>query len=262
MPIVLKLPSAQPGSVIAKRLGIGLFCIGLILTLGWGQGARASYWEAIADEDFQFLPAYCKLAVRRYNYSARWGGLTPDQMSQLQGFEKRMGCAGDFHHYCAGLWHLHTTALPNPWLPRDHLLREAVGEFQYTLRGCERADAPMKPEILTNQARAYIGLKDYKSAVKVLTEAIRRNPKYIDAYTELSGVFLKVSSPDDARRTLEDGLKQVPDSRILKNRLERLSSKAGTDQPPADTSTTDQSGDDKAKTRTPKNAAPKAPQGR
>jgi tetratricopeptide (TPR) repeat protein len=231
MPKALHSNRVQPRAIIAEWLAVGLFCIGLILALGWSQCARASYWKDIPDEDFKYLPEYCKLAVRRYgDQGTRWGMATPEQLAPLFAFEKRVGCAGDLHHYCAGLWQLVTAERPNPWLPREHLLASAVGEFEYTLKGCERPDAPLKPEILTYQGRAYIGLAHYQNAVKVLTEAIQRNPKYVDAYTELSAVFLKVNSPEDARRALEDGLKQVPDSRVLKLRLQRLSDKAGTDK--------------------------------
>lgn len=203
----------------------GVLCIGLFLALSWSQGARASYWKRIPEGDFKYLPEYCKLAVGFYR--GGYGGATPEELAvPLGAFSKRAGCGGDFHHYCAGLWHLHTTQLSNPWLPRDHLLGEAVGEFQYTIDGCMRrnpnANASILPEVFTNQGRAYVGLKKYSDAVRVFTEAIRRNPKYVDAYVELSGVFVLLNNTEDARKILEDGLKQSPGSKVLKARLNRL----------------------------------------
>jgi uncharacterized protein HemY len=116
-------------------------------------------------------------------------------------------------------------------MPRNHLLESAVGEFQYMLRGCEDPNAPFKPEILTNLGRAYVGLKKYSDAVRVFTEAIRRNPKYVAAYVELSGVFVLLNSTEDARKILEDGLKHSPGSKVLKARLDRLGRK---DETPSD----------------------------
>lgn len=223
MPLTLPPDPARGRAALARCLALGLVCIGL--TLGWSQGARASYWQNIPDGDFKYLPEYCKLAVGRYGDQRGSANATAEQLAPLVKFEQRVGCAGGLHHYCAGLWHLHTTALPNPWLPREHLLQSAVGEFEYTLKGCQNPNAPLKPEILTNEGRAYVGLQEYSNAVKVLTEAIRRNPKYEAAYAELSGVFLLLNNPEDARKILEDGLKQSPDSKFLRLKLERLGAK-------------------------------------
>jgi tetratricopeptide (TPR) repeat protein len=191
--------------------------------LGWSQGARAAYWQELPEGDFQYLPEYCKLAVRRYGDQHRTlKGATKEQLAPLYAFEKRVGCAGDLHHYCAGLWLLailNRTHLP---APRDGYLKDALSEFAYTLKGCDDPNAPLKPEILTNQGRAYIGLKQYGNAATVLTEAIRRNPKYVAAYAELSGVFLLLNNREDARKILEDGLRHSPDSTFLKLKLERL----------------------------------------
>jgi tetratricopeptide (TPR) repeat protein len=117
--------------------------------------------------------------------------------------------------------------LPRPSSPRNHLLESAIGEFGYTLKHCQNPNAAMKPEILTNLGRAYIGLKQYDNGVKVLTEAIRRNPKYEAAYAELSGIFILLNSPDDARKVLQDGVKAIPNSRLLQVRLKRLTGPGG-----------------------------------
>lgn len=195
--------------------------IGLMLALGWVQPALGTYYRSIPEKDLQYLPKYCKLAVRLYGGYRGTGPLSPAESAQLKAFHKQSGCGGHLHHYCAGLWHLMDAQRSKPFLPRTEVLQSAVGEFAYMLGNCE-ASTPMRPEILTNQGRAFIGLKNYEAAVGVLTEAIRRDPKYVDAYLELSGIFIQLNSVPDAQRVLEDGLKQVPSSRAMQRHLKRI----------------------------------------
>jgi tetratricopeptide (TPR) repeat protein len=200
-----------------RWITLGAVYIALVLALGWSRGTWAS-WGFTPEEADKYLPKYCVLISKGGD-----GVGTPEERATVAAFAKRAGCGG-LGHYCTGLWYLHSTALPDSGLDRNHYLKQAIGEMGYALARCGD-NAPLRPEILTNQGRAYIALKDYENAVKVLTQAIRRNPKYVAAYAELSGIFLLLNNREDARKTLEDGLKQSPDSRFLKLRLERLGPK-------------------------------------
>jgi tetratricopeptide (TPR) repeat protein len=220
------IPGPAPfSSGILAWLSPGLLCA--LLALAGVDEARA---YDVSAEEFKYLPEYCKLVI-----GVGRSNLNREQRATLNRFERRMGCAGDTHHYCEGLLALHRAALANQSKVRKGLLHNALGGFNYTLERCEIPNAPFKPEILTNAGRAYIGLEQYEDAVRVLTEAIARNPKYEAAYAELSTVYLTLNSKDDARRILEDGLKQTPDSKLLNRRLARFRAtepKAGEDKAP------------------------------
>jgi tetratricopeptide (TPR) repeat protein len=229
MPKPLRPNIAPARSRLSGRVKLAVFCVALALVLSWSQGAVASEYRNIPEEDFKYLPEYCKLAVRVYG---AYGGATPEQLAPLSSFTHRMGCqGGHYHHYCAGLWHLHRASLLKAGRPLDQQLEWAASEFDYMLGNCKNPNAPIMPEILTNQGRAFVGLKKYSDAVRVFTEAIRSNPKYVAAYVELSGVFVLLNSTGDARKILEDGLKHSPGSKVLKARLDRLGRK---DETPSD----------------------------
>lgn len=188
---------------------LGVLCIAA--TLAWMPRAHGTHMDVTLD-DLKRLPAYCGYTLRLHRTDL--GPMPPGGGETLRKFEERVGC-GSLWHYCSGLRDLNILGQ----------FGYALAEFDYVLPRCA-PNAAFKPEILTNKGRAFIGLGHYKDAVGVLTEAIRRDPKYVAAYAELSKVFLQVNNLVEARKILEEGLKQVPDSKLLQVRLGRVEKSA------------------------------------
>jgi tetratricopeptide (TPR) repeat protein len=61
-------------------------------------------------------------------------------------------------------------------------------------------------------------------AIKHYQLALQAKENYTPAYVRLSELYLEANQPDEARKTLESGLKASPNSRSLKKRLKELES--------------------------------------
>ncbi|MEO6435476.1 MAG: tetratricopeptide repeat protein [Tepidisphaeraceae bacterium] len=58
-----------------------------------------------------------------------------------------------------------------------------------------------------------------RDALYVLSNIIREHPKYIPAYNEMAGVYMRADRLDDAIAALTSGLEQSPNDAVLHNNL-------------------------------------------
>lgn len=71
--------------------------------------------------------------------------------------------------------------------------------------------------------------KDYKRAIEMFNKAIKLAPNFADAYNNLAVVYSLIGDHENALKSLQDGLKAAPDSRILRQNLNLLKGKMRTD---------------------------------
>lgn len=123
------------------------------------------------------------------------------------------------HHYCFGLDQINI-AMQN-WSNetiRNRYLQLSIGEFDYILK---RSDSNfiLKPEILAKKGEVLLLVGKSMEAVQAFYEAIELRCEYIPAYTALADYFFRHNDTFQAQRILERGLKCVPGSEVLKNKL-------------------------------------------
>lgn len=163
------------------------------------------------DKDFSLLPPYCKARFRKTSEA--------DQKA----WAKKIGriAWNNIHHYCAGLDYLNKARFASDKKKNIMFLNKAIGEFDYMQK---RAGAKfiLQPEIAVNKGRAHLQLLQFGEALQEFHRAIKKYPKYVPAYTELSDYYLEQGDKDEARAILEKGLKMVPDSKSLKRRMDKL----------------------------------------
>jgi tetratricopeptide (TPR) repeat protein len=162
------------------------------------------------DADFALLPPYCK---------ARYGKTTK---ADVANWKRKMGRGWTYvHHYCSGLDYLNKANMAFDEGKRTLLLNDAVKQFSY-VQEHTGSKFILQPEITTQKGRAYLKLGQDGAALQEFHNAIKLNPKYTPAYSELSDYYSDNNDPEQARKILEQGLRQKPKSKSLQRRLDKL----------------------------------------
>lgn len=182
----------------------------LLLVCCFGPSLSQAYdpsWPR--DSELPLLPPYCKSLLidgagsPEYN---RWASTLGD------GF-------GHSHHYCAGL-NFVNRANKTFGNKKDQaqLLIQALNEFDYVIEHAPSTYVLM-PEVLVQKGRALARLKKTAEALVVFQKALELNPDYPAGYTSLSDQYKEMGNIEEAKKTLQDGLARLPDSKVLLRRL-------------------------------------------
>lgn len=180
--------------------------------------APAVYAEKfeINARDMRFLPPLCH-GLSDGNYSAE---------AQKMRRPIEMG-TGWMHmqHFCHGVKSLHRAQFGLvPEGEYRHELGNAVSGTEYVIVRAERDKlAPMYVSLnYEYRCRARQELKLYGEAVKDCIAAVQTYDKSPSAYSALADAYLKMGSREDAAKALNYGLQKLPNSAMLKRRLEQL----------------------------------------
>lgn len=175
--------------------------------------AFAVYPES--DLDFMMLPPFCKAKLK------------PNSKSDVDLWEKKLGYDfGHTHHFCAALHSLRIakTIFPsNPDLKerKRYLLSDATGDLKY-MEEHAKPNYVLFPYIYTTKAEVLIEQGNKKDAIPYLKKAISINKKYKMPYIILSDIYLSTDQKQLAKELLEEGVKNIPNSKILSKRLQNL----------------------------------------
>ena len=129
------------------------------------------------------------------------------------------------HHFCDCIRFTNRaySSLGN-WNDMRYNLQVAVGGCDYVFQHA-KPGFYMLPEVHLQKGKA---LRLYRQEGKALTEflaAIRGNPKLPAAYMELADLQVRSKKPQEALKTVTDGLRHNPDSKPLKRRYTELGGK-------------------------------------
>ncbi len=121
------------------------------------------------------------------------------------------------HHYC---WALNTenNAIR---MHNQGILTYSLDDYKYVL---DRAPSSFVflPEIYTSRARVFFILKRDAEAAMDLVKAIQMKHSYAPAYARLSEYYQRINDKKDAIKTLEDGLSNVSDPKVITFFIRRL----------------------------------------
>ena len=129
------------------------------------------------------------------------------------------------HHYCWGLMKTNRAMLLSRSVQaRQFYLGDAIKEYDYVI---ERSPPNfiLLPEILMKRGMNLVHLKKGPVAVFDFKRAIELNPQYWPPYGQLADYYKDTGNLNEARRVLEEGLKNSPDAVGLTRRLAELSDK-------------------------------------
>lgn len=129
------------------------------------------------------------------------------------------------HHFCDCIRFTNRaySSLGN-WNDMRYNLQVAVGGCDYVFQHA-KPGFYMLPEVHLQKGKA---LKLYRQEGKALIEfmdAIRGNPRLAPAYMELADIQVRSKKPQEALKTVTEGLRHIPDSKPLKRRFTELGGK-------------------------------------
>jgi tetratricopeptide (TPR) repeat protein len=165
-------------------------------------------------EELKLLPDFCKGTQLIREVS---GDPTPfTHYGQIYGADFQ-----HLHHYC---WALNTENKyrRNPNQLYFGFLDEAIGDLDYVLTQSKDPNFFIIPDAHLAKARIYLLQKQKGKAVTSALEAIAKKPDFVRAYTFISDLYEDMGQKANAIKTLESGLKKVPDSKPMLRRLTRL----------------------------------------
>lgn len=181
-----------------------LFLTGLNLSVGH---ARVPL-EAPSDVEMKLLPEYCK--------DTEW---FPDRYGKRKGYwTGRMGeTFWHMHHYCWAILSVNRSrkALLSKE-QRTSLLESAFHDYNYVINKAPDTFI-LLPEILTKLGELHLLRKDPNKANEAFIKARQLNPSYWPAYTHWIEYLIHIRDFANASTLLEEGLRNSPDSKVLKD---------------------------------------------
>ncbi len=182
----------------------------LLLAMVW-QNASAREVERW-NKNTHLLPPYCKDIAKGSGSRERtkWSGTFGEVYIHM-------------HHYCAGVFAEQQAKSALNKRERANQLGQVVSQMKYVSGSCN-AGCVIYPELHTRWGWALGEQGQTAEAIKHYQLALQAKENYTPAYVRLSELYLEANQPDEARKTLESGLKASPNSRSLKKRLKELES--------------------------------------
>lgn len=189
------------------------YVIILALSLIMGTSAYGSCAK-VTRAELPLLPKFCQvkceLGDSRTNPQVeRW--------AELFGWKNYI----HMHHYCAALVLERRVLAASDKRQRDYELQRAVHNYDYVLKHWQPGFV-LIPEAHVRKGLLLEKLGNGAQAAREYEAAIHANPKYPAGYAALSAWYKQHGSKSDAIATLEKGLKEIPKSRILRRRLDRM----------------------------------------
>lgn len=179
----------------------------LALAVVWQNDSVAgSNWKSNASS----LPQYCK-DLTKGNNSPEW-----------RKWRRTFGDAFlSMNHYCKGVFAEQQAKSMMDKRKRGNWLGIVVSQMKYVSGSCNKK-CVLYPELHTRWGWALGEQGLTAGAIQHYTLAFNAKPNYAPAYARLSELYIDINQPDNARKTLESGLKVSPNSSMLKRRLEKL----------------------------------------
>ena len=166
------------------------------------------------DSELGSLPEYCQIKLRQKpgdaGYDTWLGILGPDYIHT--------------HHYCAGLNFINRHYRARTAYDRKYYLTASLGEFGYMIKHASQTYSLM-PDVYMNRAIALSKLGSDGEAIVDFQKAIQLNPKLPRAYAMVGDYYAERKLKDKALAAVAEGLKQVPESKMLQRRYLELGGK-------------------------------------
>lgn len=168
------------------------------------------------ESELPLLPPYCKAKLFD----------KPDS-PEYASWEATLGTGFEHtHHYCAGLNFVNRAnrTFGNK-SDQAQLLIQSINEFNYVLKHAPQTYVLM-PEILLQKGKALVRLQKKGEAIQEFQNAISLNADYPAAYAALSDQYKDMGNSAEAKKTLQQGLARLPDSKLLLRRLNEIDKKS------------------------------------
>lgn len=161
--------------------------------------------------ELSMLPPYCKVRTEK--------GLDRADPTVRRWFDLLGPNYLDIHHHCMGLNYINR-AMKND----EHMKfyqRSAIGNFEYMIKAAKPGFV-LLPDAHIERGRV-LEMTDRKGkAIADYEKAIQLKPDYPRAYSVLIDLYMTLGRKDEARKVIDRGLKQIPNSKSLRRRAKKL----------------------------------------
>lgn len=176
--------------------------------------ARANDITNWSDQDFALYPQFCRARIER-------------QPQELVDFwTQRIGPKNyiHIHHFCFGLKALNLAyASLSDKQSRAFLANAVVGNFNYIIEHTERTFY-MRPEAYVNLGRGHLLRQEYDVARQKFHEALKLNPKLVDAWVAMSDMYHQLGKKSDALAILEQASEICGENKKIDLRIAEMRS--------------------------------------
>lgn len=185
--------------------------------------ARRNETTNWTDQDFALYPPFCRARIER----------EPKELVDY--WTQRLGPKNylHIHHFCFGLKALNLAyANLNNKQQREFMANAVVGNFNYIIEHTERTFF-LRPEAYVNLGRGHLLRQEHDVAQQKFYEALKLNPKLVDAWVAMSDMYYQAGKKSDALSILEQaseicGENKKIDLRIAEMRSAGIKPSAGT----------------------------------
>ena len=194
----------------SRRCCIALVCIAANLF-----GALPSWAACIGVEpvDTPHLPRFCQFCVEReYKKSSSY-----KRWQQVLGSDVDL----HLHHYCTAIATARQSRLAQNSVKKKALATTAINNFEYVLARWPKTFR-LYPEALTRMGQTFATTGRSKDAGRYYLQAIQLQPRYVPAYAAYSDWRSSLGDKNSAKEILQQGLRNVPNSRPLLDRLNKI----------------------------------------
>lgn len=199
------------------------FALALVLfsTLASTPVARAGLWTSemvkFSDADFMTLPPLCRAKLAQ-----------ADNREIQEQWSRKYGSSwADMHHYCFGLKGLNLAYRDyQDKEKRRYFSTQAVKDFDYVLDRA-KPDFALRSEILIQRGRALTLSGSYEDAKLSYEEALKQNPKSVDAWVALSDLYTQLGKYSEAVKVLEQAIQSTgSEHKKISTRLNEIKDKS------------------------------------
>lgn len=155
--------------------------------------ARSNETTTWTDQDFAMYPQFCRARIER----------EPKELVDY--WTQRLGAKNylHIHHFCFGLKALNLAygSLKNRQR-REFMANAVVGNFNYVIDNTEKT-LYLRPEAFVYLGKGYFLRQEYDLAQQKYFEALKLNPKMVDAWVAISDMYYEVGKRPEALSVLE-----------------------------------------------------------
>ena len=149
------------------------------------------------------MPPYCEAKLKhvpgQYEYWSQ--ALGPDFLHT--------------HHLCYGLGYIGRYYLARSRRDKQFNLNNAMGTLNYMVSHASPTYSLM-PDVYLNRGLVFSLMGSHNKAIMDAKKAIELNPKLVKAYILAFDLYDKLDKKEDALGIVTEGLRQVPDSSVLR----------------------------------------------
>lgn len=195
---------------VAQKLSLVVLLACYGSTLVFAQTAMQGYPR---DDEIKMLPPLCLIKLRK------------EKSPEYQVAQETYG--PDFmhvHHYCAGINFINRYYRATSSQDKRFVLQEAMGNLSYMVKHAQ-PDFVLMPDVYLQRGITYSLQKKTGEALADMQKAIELNPKQARSYSVLADLYEDLKLRDKALATVSEGLRHLPNSKLLQRRYDALGGK-------------------------------------